>query len=110
MSAGAFCFGVVIGFITYRTLVRSESRGVSDLAVVVAAVGGATVTALFDPQETDAFGWYGMGLLAGLAGYAGLYAYTHGKKGYGDVMGDKDAGAAGIAPVGTSDYQPTNQR
>jgi hypothetical protein len=30
------------------------------------------VTALFDPSQSDAFGWYPMGLLVGIALYLGL--------------------------------------
>src|SRR5207248_1563475 len=47
-SVGALCFGVVIGWITYRTLRRSsETVALSDIATVVGAVGGAAVTGLF---------------------------------------------------------------
>ena len=67
MSIGAFCFGVVIGYITYRTLVRKDDTSISDIAAVVAAVGGAAVTQLFDPASGDIFGWYAIGLLAGMA-------------------------------------------
>jgi uncharacterized membrane protein YeaQ/YmgE (transglycosylase-associated protein family) len=63
-SVGAVCFGVVIGWITYRTLRRSkETVAVSDIATVVGAVGGAAVTALFDQPKL--FGWYSVGLAAG---------------------------------------------
>ena len=56
MSVGAFCFGATVGYITYRTLVRTEKSNVSDIATVVGAVGGAAVTGLFDPQQSDTFG------------------------------------------------------
>lgn len=61
---GAFAFGTVIGWITYRTLRRSKQSGLSDIATVIGAVGGATVTGLF-PKETDVFGLYGIGLAIG---------------------------------------------
>lgn len=64
---GALCFGVVIGYITYRTLARTETSSVSDIAAVVAAVGGGVVTTLFDPSEGDLFAWYSIGLLLGMA-------------------------------------------
>jgi hypothetical protein len=67
MSIGAFCFGVVIGYVTYRTLVRKDDSSISDIAAVVAAVGGAAVTQLFDPASGDIFGWYAIGLLVGMA-------------------------------------------
>ena len=65
---GALCFGVVIGWIVYRTLRRtSDAVKLSDLASVIGAVGGAAVTALFDSQRL--FAWYSIGLAAGFFGY-----------------------------------------
>ncbi|MGI5289128.1 hypothetical protein ACQEVF_38095 [Nonomuraea polychroma] len=65
---GAICFGLVIGWITYRTLRRREGAvGLTDLATVLAAVGGAAVTALFDVPEV--FGAYAVGLAVGFFGY-----------------------------------------
>jgi uncharacterized membrane protein YeaQ/YmgE (transglycosylase-associated protein family) len=61
---GAFAFGLVIGWITYRTVRRAKQNGLSDIATVIGAVGGATVTGLFR-KETDAFGLYGVGLAVG---------------------------------------------
>jgi hypothetical protein len=65
---GAVIFGIVIGWVTYRTL-RRDTVGprLSDLATVVAAVGGAAVTALF--PTPDLFGYYAIGLGAGFFGY-----------------------------------------
>jgi hypothetical protein len=80
ISIGAICFGVVIGYITYRTLARSDKASVSDIAAVVAAVGGGTVTTLFDRNGSDSFGWYAMGLLAGMALYLGLSLLIRGRK------------------------------
>jgi hypothetical protein len=57
MSNGAFWFGVVIGFITYRTLRHKTSSGISDIAAVIGAVGGAAVLKLF-PVGTDQFDNY----------------------------------------------------
>ena len=38
---GALCFGLVIGWVTYRTLRRKEgSNALSDIATVIGAVGG----------------------------------------------------------------------
>ncbi len=61
---GAICFGVVIGWVVYRTLRRrSDAVKLSDIATVIGAVGGAAVTALFDSEKL--FGWYSIGLAAG---------------------------------------------
>jgi hypothetical protein len=86
ITIGAVCFGIVIGYITYRTLARSEKSSVSDIAAVVAAVGGGAVTALFDPNQSDAFGWYAMGLLAGMALYLILSLVIRGRKETAQVM------------------------
>ena len=64
---GAFAFGLVIGWTTYRTL-RRHNTGLGDIATVIGAVGGAAVTALF-PAETGAFGAYCIGLALGFFGY-----------------------------------------
>jgi hypothetical protein len=61
------CFGVVIGYVTYRTLVRKNNSSISDIAAVVAAVGGGVVTQIFNPTAGDTFGWYSIGLLVGMA-------------------------------------------
>jgi hypothetical protein len=63
-SIGAFAFGLVIGWITYRTLRRKEgAAALSDIATVIAAVGGAAVTTLF--KRPELFGWYSTGLVIG---------------------------------------------
>jgi hypothetical protein len=61
---GAFAFGMVIGWVTYRALRRSNSNGISDIAAVIAAVGGSAVTALF-PAGTVLFAGYCVGLAVG---------------------------------------------
>jgi hypothetical protein len=66
--AGAVCFGMVIGFVTYRTLRRThEPVSLSNLATVIGAVGGAAVTALF--QSSQMFGAYCVGLAVGFFFY-----------------------------------------
>ncbi|MFG1707754.1 hypothetical protein ACFLIM_31570 [Nonomuraea sp. M3C6] len=65
---GAICFGLVIGWITYGTLRRRQGAvGLTDLAAVLAAVGGGFVTALLGVPE--AFGGYAVGLAVGFFGY-----------------------------------------
>jgi hypothetical protein len=62
-AVGAGCFGFVIGWVTYRTLRRqAEKVGLSNIASVIGAVGGATVTGLF---TADLFAWYSIGLTGG---------------------------------------------
>ncbi len=61
---GACAFGLVMGWVTYRTLRRSQVSGLSDIATVIGAVGGAAVTALFE-KGTGSFGAYCIGLALG---------------------------------------------
>jgi uncharacterized membrane protein YeaQ/YmgE (transglycosylase-associated protein family) len=68
LTWGALCFGLVIGWVTYRTLRRSKTNGVSDIATIIGAVGGAAVTKLF-PSSTDLFGTYCIGLAIGFFAY-----------------------------------------
>ena len=65
---GAFCFGIVIGWVTYRALRFSTNKALSDIATVIGAVGGAAVTGLF-PKETGTFGGYCIGLFIGFFAY-----------------------------------------
>jgi len=63
-TAGAVCFGLVIGWVTYRTLRRnSGSTQLSDIASVLGAVGGAAVTQLF--HDKTLFAGYCIGLAIG---------------------------------------------
>lgn len=65
---GAVCFGVVIGWVTYRTIRRSKAPvGPSDITTVIGAVGGAATTALF--MGGMLFGLYAIGLAGGFFGY-----------------------------------------
>ncbi len=61
---GALAFGGVIGYVAYRTIRRTKTSGLSDIAAVAGAVGGGTITLLF-PTGSQAFGAYGIGLAAG---------------------------------------------
>jgi uncharacterized membrane protein YeaQ/YmgE (transglycosylase-associated protein family) len=84
---GALLFGVVVGWITYRTLVRSTTAAqISDIATVIGAVGGAAVTALFDDQGL--FARYSIGLFIGFFGYLLLYYLLNGHEKTAVVMGD----------------------
>ena len=78
-SFGAVIFGVVVGFITYRTLVRTvDQTAVSDVATVVGAIGGGAVTAIFDPAGR-AFAWYAIGLAVGMTVFFLLFLTMNGK-------------------------------
>jgi hypothetical protein len=64
IEIGALCFGLVIGWVTYRTLMfRPDSPGLSDIATIIGAVGGAAVTGLFETQNL--FAAYSIGLAIG---------------------------------------------
>ena len=65
---GGFCFGLVVGWVTYRTLRYAPHGGLSDLSTVIGAVGGAAITALF-PSASGAFGAYCIGLAIGFFSY-----------------------------------------
>ncbi len=83
---GAILFGVVIGWITYRTLVRREgAAALSDIATVIGAVGGAAVLGIFDNDHL--FGLYAIGLASGFFGYLALFIVINGLTKAGDVMG-----------------------
>ncbi len=87
MAIGAVCFGLSVGFITYRTLVRTvDKAAISDITAVVGAIGGGAVTGLFDPEKTDLFGWYSIGLAAGIAIFFVLYLIMNGKGDTAKVM------------------------
>ena len=66
INVGALCFGLVIGWVTYRTLRRKDGTALSDIATVIGAVGGAAVTSLF---ADDLFSSYCIGLAIGFFGY-----------------------------------------
>lgn len=65
---GALCFGIIVGWVTYRTLRRQgETVALSNIASVIAAIGGGAVTAIF--KAPDVFSWYCIGLFIGFFGY-----------------------------------------
>lgn len=87
---GAFCFGIVIGWVTYRTLRRSQTTGLSDIATVIGAVAGAAITGIWRP-ETDAFGCYCIGLIIGFFAYLAVAAKA--KPGVAEWMGSEPPNA-----------------
>lgn len=69
MSAtGPFWFGIVVGYITYRTLRHKSSTGLSDIASVIGAIGGGAVLKLF-PVGGAGFDQYAAGLATGFFVY-----------------------------------------
>lgn len=83
---GALCFGLVIGWVTYRTLRRkNDATALSDISAVIAAVGGAAVTSLF--KIGPMFGAYCIGLVIGFFAYLIVSFILYGKEGTGDWMG-----------------------
>ena len=85
--AGAACFGLVIGWITYRTIRRKEGgAAISDIAGVIAAVGGAAVTTQFD--DGAVFGSYCIGLAVGFFAYLGISFLVSTKETTSAWMGD----------------------
>ena len=86
---GAVCFGLVVGWVTYRTLARQADRvSLGDLATVIGAIGGGAVVAIF--RDTQLFGLYSMGLAAGFFGYLILYTCINGRVKTGEIMGRGD--------------------
>lgn len=84
---GAAFFGVVVGYITYRTLARTADKAaISDLVAVIGAIGGGAITKLYEPGTT-AFAWYAIGLLIGMAIFFGLYFLLNGRVALTHVMG-----------------------
>jgi uncharacterized membrane protein YeaQ/YmgE (transglycosylase-associated protein family) len=68
-EAGPIAFGLVVGWVTYRTLRRTgETVALSNIATVIGAVGGAAVTALF--KDGELFALYSIGLAIGFFAYA----------------------------------------
>lgn len=86
-TAGAICFGLVIGWVTYRTLRRNQGTGLSDIATVIGAVGGAAITALFKAGEI--FGGYCIGLAGGFFLYFLVSLFVAGKPQDEWMMNDK---------------------
>lgn len=86
-NIGASMFGLVIGWITYRTLRRKEGTVVlSDISSVIAAIGGGAITALF--KSSELFGWYSTGLAVGFFLYFLIGLRVSGKESAKTWMGE----------------------
>jgi hypothetical protein len=65
---GALVFGLVVGWISYRTLRLTGGVNVlSDIATIIAAVGGAAIITLL--KSDVLFGLYAVGLAIGFFAY-----------------------------------------
>ncbi|MGW2650155.1 hypothetical protein ACWC2T_35955 [Streptomyces sp. NPDC001393] len=96
---GAGCFGLVVGWIAYRTLRRSEGSRISDLVTVVAALGGGVVINARFP-DPDLFACYAFGLVVGFFGYlivAGLLNHAERRRRAAQAA-PRPEGAAGETP------------
>ena len=83
---GALCFGLVIGWVTHRTMRRKgDATALSDISAVIAAVGGAGVTALF--KVGPMFGAYCIGLATGFFVYFLASLVLYGKESVNEWMG-----------------------
>ena len=88
VQIGASCFGLVIGWVTYRTLRRkADGAALGDIAAVIGAVGGAAVTSLYEQPEL--FAAYSVGLAVGFFAYliVGLAFDAQAKKSGGEPAG-----------------------
>jgi hypothetical protein len=92
---GPFSFGLVTGWVCYRTLRRkTDGAALGDIASVVGAVGGAAVVALF---KNAAFDSYCIGLAVGFFAYfvsgiiIGRMAPRTEGSGPGDWMNSRDS-------------------
>jgi hypothetical protein len=98
---GALAFGLVIGYVTYRTVRRTKTSGLGDISAVIGAVGGGAVTLLF-PTGSQAFGAYGIGLAIGFFVYLIISLFvaraTTGLTTVNEWLGEQFPGISGNRP------------
>ena len=81
-----------------RTLARTvKAAQISDLASVLAAIGGGVVISLYDDDRL--FGLYAIGLFAGFFLYLLAFLALNGKKKTGTILGNADTVQIGRAHV-----------
>lgn len=67
-SAGAFSFGLIIGwYVYYVNRYRKGDVQFSDITTLLGVIGGSAILSIF--KIPDLFGWYGVGLASGFFGY-----------------------------------------
>jgi hypothetical protein len=99
IDLGAWCFGVVVGWVTSRTLRRSTTGGLSDISTVIGSIAGAAITGIYKPS-TNAFGYYCIGLFVGFFAYLLISLYIARKEGNqvaGDWLGSEPAVSSGTS-------------
>jgi hypothetical protein len=73
--AGAFAFGLVLGwYLYYVNRYRKSDVQLADLVTIVSVLGGGAVLALFPPRS-DLFGAYGVGLFVGFFAYFAILCF-----------------------------------
>jgi hypothetical protein len=105
---GALVFGLVVGWISYRTLRLTGGVNVlSDIATIIAAVGGAAVVTLF--KSDVLFGLYAVGLAIGFFAYFAIGLRLYGIQEVRPWQAPlAPAPVTPTAPVTPSDTHPTN--
>lgn len=99
IDLGAWCFGVVIGWVTSRTLRRSTTTGLSDISTVIGSIAGAAITGIYKPS-TNSFGFYNIGLFCGFFAYLLVSIYIAKKEGnqaVGDWLGSEPLTSSGAS-------------
>ena len=96
---GAVFFGLVIGWISYRTLrLTAGTNLLSAIAIIIATVGGAAVITLL--KDEVMFGWYAIGLVIGFLVSFALGLGLYGKQEL--QLWQMPPAAAPITPPGTT--------
>jgi hypothetical protein len=96
---GPLCFGLVIGWLTYRTVRHTPTSAIGDISSVVGAVGGAGVTTLVGDRH-EGFYPYCIGLAIGFFAYAIFGAAFPGVVWLGQKTAAARSNAARTAVVG----------
>lgn len=92
-AVGSVCFGLVVGWVAYRTLMRTtEKTSIKDLGIVVAAIGGSILATYIQPGTQ--FGWYAIGLAVSFFSYALLYLGFNGRESFAKIMGLRKGGSS----------------
>jgi hypothetical protein len=77
LAYGSIGFGMVIGWVTYYTMRKNtKERTLADITVIISALIGPAVLAVFPSPATDKttmFGYYGIGLAIGFFLYYIVY-------------------------------------